>query len=250
MDANYNILFYKLGFNKVRNIIFDSFVKSVENFIKKNNYTNLNDLKSKLEKCINEKNFPSLQIKNFIFTKNLDCFIFRHINYPYYCYRFANLKKFEIYRENLEKKKEWIFSESYLNYIVYKIYKLKNPKYGSSIEKVKEDESLGSLDNNALKDLMINDLTIIYDPEINFDFDEILKIRQMNIEERLKNEFFLEIIGFKGNENLSSLNSFSFDDLFDQYKDLDEKTLIFHNDDKNFRLNIAIIKYIIIIIFI
>ena len=239
MDTMYDILFNTLGFNKVRNKIFDSFVKNVENFIKKNKFINLNDLKSKLEKCISEKNFPSFQIKNFVFIKSLDCFIFYHENYPKYRYNFVNLKKFDIYRENLrQKNKEWVFCEDYLNYIIYKVYKLKNPRYGSSIKKVKEDESICSLDNDTLKDLMINDSNIIYEPKINFEFDEILEIKEMKIEEKLNNEFFLEIIGLKGVENLSPLNSFSFNDLFAQYKNLDEKTLIFHNDDKNFRLNI------------
>ena len=199
MDAKYDILFKKLGFKHNRNEVLAAFVNKIENYIQQKKCDGLPDLRSKLEKYIKDDKASAIQIKDFIFKKNIDCCLFYHKDYPLYKYEFDNLKKFEIYEdEDLNKcTEEWIFCESYLRYIIYKIYNLKMPKFGSKLQSIQNEESTYSIDINNLQKLMLNDSHIIYEPKNYIIFDDLLNIKQLDITEKLKNDFFLDIIGLK-----------------------------------------------------
>ena len=240
MDVKYDILFKKLGFKHNRNEVLAAFVNKIENYIQQKKYDGLPDLRSKLEKYIKDDKASDMQIKDFIFIKNIDCCLFYHKDYPVYKYEFDNLKKFEIYEdEELNKcTEEWIFCESYLRYIIYKVYNLKMPKFRSKLQSIQNDESTYLIDINNLQKLMLNDSHIIYEPKNYIIFDDLVNIKRLGIKEKLKNDFFLDIIGLKKNEIISSLNSLSFNELFESYVQLENKTMIFHNKDKYFRLNI------------
>ena len=240
MDAKYNILFKKLGFKYKRNEVLAAFVNKIENYIQQKKYVGLPDQRSKLKKYIKDDKASAIQIKDFIFKKNIDCCLFYHKDYPVYKYEFNNLKKFEIYEDEQLNKctEEWIFCESYLRYIIYKVYNLKMPKFGNTLQSIQNDENTYSIDINNLHKLMLNDSHIIYEPKNYIIFDDLANIKQLDITEKLKNDFFLDIIGLKKNEKISSLNSLSFNELFESYVQLENKNMIFHNKDKYFRLNI------------
>jgi len=244
MITMYNKLFKKYGFKDydTRKKVFNSFISIIEDFINKNQYDDSICLYMKFLKYY-ETNKSSISIDDFEFSLSYyyNDIIFYHKNFPKYYYEFQYLKQIFIYESN-EFKEEWVFSEGYLSYLIYKIYHMENPKFSHSIYTMNDEEGIFSWNEENLKSFMKNDWNIIYETKVSLDFDKIYKLREKEVSEKIKDNFFLDLMGLNKIKNLSSKLPktifYKLGKLFKQIKQNSEKIYIFYNYDIYFRFKI------------
>ena len=151
----------------------------------------------------------------------------------------------EIYLEENNFNKEWIFDdENYLEYLLMNVYKMKNPKFSHTLKSKEDDSSVNSYEEINIKKFISNDWSIIYESPIIIDYNNIYEKKKILCEEKINDNYFIELTGLNEDEKLSSYfnfyNEYSSNsaDLFSNYTETEKKVIIFHNEDKYFKLNL------------
>ena len=132
-------------------------------------------------------------------------------------------------------------------YLIYNIYEMKNPKLAHKIESIKEESSIISLKEVNINHYMTNDWNIIYEANESIDFNKIFNIKKKDLEEKIKENFFIKLIGIEEKDEPVQIPkefleyktySSSFIDIFISKNLENKKSVIFHNEDKYFRFNL------------
>ena len=242
---NYNQLFNKLGFSDVRNIIFESLNKDIENFLSSNNLKSLNELECKL---IEFKKYKKSEINyyNFIFDIYGDMFYFYHKDYKAHTFHITNLKKFNISKnsDGTKGRDEWVFDDSYLIYLINEVYKMKNPKIVHKKGLESDEISITSIKDDNINDVMNNDWFQIIEDSETIDYDKILNLKKKSFPERTKEIFFIHLVESNKVDSLSKefiqYKSYcsSFKNIFSNLNSFKKKNIFFHNEDYYFRFNL------------
>ena len=244
MDGMYDMLFKELKFGNVRNAIFEKLNSDIEAFIFEKKYNGLNDFFSKFKEYI--KLNPEIIYFNFKFVIRGNIIYFFHPDYAKLIFKITILKKFQISlnSDGSDAKNEWIFNNDYLMYLIYKIYKMKNPKFAHRVESIKDESSIISLKEDNIIDYLQNDWNTIYEANEQIDFKNILEKRNKIFEDKTKDYFFIQLIGIKDIKEIPKdffeYKNFcsSFDEIFLSYNLANYKNIIFHNEDIYFRFNL------------
>ena len=244
MDELFDKLFSDLGFDEKRNKIFDNLYSDVDNYFKDNNNDESKDFISKFKEY--NKRHPNIIYFGFKFKTMIEIVYFYHQDYECYTYEIKNLKKFKISSnpDGSNSKEEWIFNDNYLHYLVYKVYNMKNPKFAPSIQKIGEESSVISLNEDNIYDFLANDWNIIYEDTKSINFDNILKLKSKSFDEKLNDNNFIKLLGYEDINKLSKdykeCNDYSTTliELFSSKNRFDKKAIIFHNEDFYFKLKL------------
>ena len=246
MNEDYEHLFKILDFEKIRNTIFEELNKDIENFINDNDYKDLNDIKSKFVKY---RSFKKSEIiySGFKFEIYGNVLYFFHKDYEDKIFIITDLKKFSISKnpDGSLAQEEWVFNESYLMFLVSKVYEIENPKIAHSFQSIQDldSNSIITLKEEDVNTYMKNDWNVIYASSYKIDYDKILNLKNIKFKERENVKFFLNLYGFKNLENLpkdyTEYKAYctSFNDIFSKCSGLQKKNIIFHNEDSYFRFN-------------
>ena len=247
MFENYEQLFKILGFEEKRNDILENLNKDIENFIKENDLQDLNDIRSKFAKYKSFKN-SEIIYSDFKFESRGRLLCFFHKDFKKNIFIITDLKKFSISKkpDGSLAQEEWVFNETYLMFLVSKVYQIENPKIAHSFKSIQDSDSKNiiSLKEENVNKYMKNDWNIIYDASDKVDYDKILNLKNMIFKERKNEKFFLNLIGLKEINNLpkefSEYKTYctSFDDIFSSYNKFHKKNIIFHNEDSYFRYDL------------
>ena len=241
-------LFYEYKFEKVRNEVLEEFFKKIQGFNESDNNI-LNKYKEYLKKNGNK----NIEIKGFQFNYNYSNVYLCPENNADCLLKITKIKVVNIHLKNTNLlQKEYICSEEYLKYIINNYHKIKNPTYKSKKEDDLNDEiSDISLNNLNISEFMKSDYSEIYESDkSDFDFNKIKVMKDISIskiEEKVKDEFFINIVGI----NLININPetiyqdtdlkhSTIDDLMLNIENLETKTIIFHNDNDYLTLNIIL----------
>ena len=244
MKENYEQLF-ELGFEEIRNNIFEELNKDIENFINENDYKDLNDIISKFAKYRTFKN-SEITYSDYKFVFHGNMLYFFHKDYEDNIFKITDLKKFSISKnpDGSLAQEEWVFSKSYLMFLLSKVYKIENPKIAHSFKSIQDSDSSSiiTLKEEDVNTYMKNDWNVIYASSYKIDYDKILNLKKMKFIERENEKFFLNLLGLKNLENLpkdfTEYKGYctSFNDIFSN-NNLQKKNIIFHNEDSYFRFN-------------
>ena len=121
---------------------------------------------------------------------------------------------------------------------------MKNPKFAHSLKSINDKSSIISLKEENIKDYLNKDWNIIYEDEESINYDTILEEKKKSFIERIKDNFFIQLIGEKDLKELPKdfleLKDYcsSFRDIFPLPNSINRKNIIFHNEDIYYRFNL------------
>ena len=244
MDKIYDKLFRQFDFENIRNQIFDKLNSDIDTFIFEKKYERVYDFFTKFKKYIDFK--PDITYFEFKFIIEGNDICFFHRSDKNIIFYITNLKKLKISKnsDGSDAYDEWIFNEDYLKYLIYKIYKMKNPKFAHSLKSINDESSIISLKEENIKDYLNKDWNIIYESEESINYDIILEEKKKSFMERTKDNFFIRLILEKDLKELPKdflkLKDYcsSFRDIFPLSKSIKRKNIIFHNEDIYYRYNL------------
>ena len=151
----FEILFNKLNFKnkKIRDKILVQFNQIIENF-KKQNKISSNTLAEIYGQYVS-KTKKSITINNFTFQNDSSGILLFNSKTPNICITFQIIKPVSIVDAKKIVSKEWIISVEYLQYLLDNIYQFKHPKFAHSIDSMNSDDSVLSINDNNIFELLI-----------------------------------------------------------------------------------------------
>ena len=242
-NEEYDYLFEKLGFKTLRNEIFNDFHSKLQEF-KENNSKDINNLVEIFNSYIEKE--KNLEIKEFSFIPGKCGILFYHKSHQSIKFVFEKLKHVTIFTKEKSNEcvEEWILGEKYLKYIINNIYKMKNPKFAHKLDSINDENSIISLNDLNIKNFMDDNWDYIYEASTSIDFQNIFKNKEIYFTEKQveKDPFYLKLIEIDSSEKINfnkfQKHSSSLMELFNYYETYEQNIIIFHNEDKYFKLNL------------